>query len=99
MARTDNDMWSPATGVGATATMVAAARAVATRSRLIHDPFAGALVRAAGVDFFIRIADGDLDIFDLGDDAGFARMTELFAVRTRLYDDFFAEAGRASARR
>jgi len=33
MARTDNDSWDVATGVAATATLVAAARAVATRSR------------------------------------------------------------------
>jgi hypothetical protein len=33
MARTDNDGWDMATGVAATATLVAAARAVATRSR------------------------------------------------------------------
>ena len=39
MARTDEDTWDLATGVGATAaTAVAAARALATRAGLIEDP-------------------------------------------------------------
>lgn len=48
MPRTNNDAWDLATSVGATATMVAAARAVATRADnpLIDDPFAEPLVRA-----------------------------------------------------
>jgi methyltransferase (TIGR00027 family) len=102
MARTDSDSrgdtWDPTTGVGATAILVAAARAVTTESGLINDPFAQPLVRAAGVDFFTRVACGELDIFDLGDDAGFARMAELFAMRTRFFDDFLANAGRAGIR-
>ncbi len=64
MARTDNDTWDLASSVGATATMVAAARAVATRmptTPLINDPFAEPLVRAVGVDFFTRLATGELD--------------------------------------
>lgn len=50
MPRTNNDAWDLATSVGATATMVAAARAVATRADnpLIDDPFAEPLVRAVG---------------------------------------------------
>ena len=53
MPRTDNDTWDLATSVGATATMVAAARAVATKADnpLINDQFAEPLVRAVGVDF------------------------------------------------
>jgi methyltransferase (TIGR00027 family) len=98
VARIDNDTWGPATGAGATATLVAAARAMATKRGLVNDPFAEPLVRAAEVRFFTRIIDGELDIFDLGDDAGLARMIELFAVRTRFFDDFFAEAGRAGIR-
>lgn len=47
MPRTDNDAWDSATGVGATATMVAAARAIATKADnpLIDDPFTEAPVR------------------------------------------------------
>ena len=62
MARTDNDTWDLASSVGATATMVAAARAMATRTdgALISDPFAEPLVRAVGVDVFTRLATGEL---------------------------------------
>src|SRR6478735_3072170 len=51
MARTENDTWDLASSVGATATMVAAARAIATTAddALINDPFAEPLVRAVGV--------------------------------------------------
>jgi O-methyltransferase involved in polyketide biosynthesis len=47
MARTDNDTWDLASSVGATATMVAAARAIASKldDPLIDDPFAEPLVR------------------------------------------------------
>ena len=46
MPRTDNDTWDLATSVGATATMVAAARAIATKADtpLINDRFAEPLV-------------------------------------------------------
>jgi len=69
MARTDNDTWDLASGVGATATMVAAARAIATKAEnpLIDDRFADPLVRAVGVDFFTRWATGELDAADLDD--------------------------------
>jgi len=50
MRRADDDTWNLAFSVGATATMVAAARAVATRSPdpLISDPFAEPLVQGGG---------------------------------------------------
>ena len=50
MARADDDSWDLASSVGATATMVAAARTVATRrpDPLINDPFAESLVKAVG---------------------------------------------------
>ena len=55
MARNDDDNWDLASGVGATATMVAAGRAMATKDprRLINDPFAEPLVRAVGIEFFV----------------------------------------------
>jgi O-methyltransferase involved in polyketide biosynthesis len=70
VARADNDSWDLATSVGATATMVAAYRAAATKrdQPLIHDPFAEPLVRAVGMDFFTRLAGGELDA--VADDAG-----------------------------
>ncbi|MGH3969400.1 MAG: class I SAM-dependent methyltransferase, partial [Mycobacterium sp.] len=79
MTRTDNDTWDLASSVGATATMVAAARAMATTAErpLINDPFAKPLVTAVGVDVFTRLASGDLKPADLQDDdqAGMDRMT------------------------
>lgn len=50
--RTDRDSWSPASGVGATATMAAAAHAVASRApdAKIKDHVAESPVRAVGVD-------------------------------------------------
>ena len=103
MTRTDNDTWDLATSVGATATMVAAGRARATRAALIDDRFAEPLVRAVGVDFFTRWAAGELDSADVDDPGapwGMQRMTDMLAARTRYIDAFFAEArhGAASAR-
>ena len=65
MARTDNDTWDLAISVGATATMVAAGRARASRAALIDDPFAEPLVRAVGIEFFARWASGELDTDDV----------------------------------
>jgi methyltransferase (TIGR00027 family) len=101
MARTDNDTWDLATSVGATATMVAAGRARATRAQLIDDPFAEPLVRAVGVDFFTRWAGGELDAADVdapGAPWGMQRMTDILAARTRYIDAFFAEAADAGIR-
>jgi methyltransferase (TIGR00027 family) len=98
MARTDHDTWDPATSVGTTATLVATARALATRAGLISDPFAEPLVCAVGVDFFSQVASGERAISDLGDDNGFALLTDLFAVRTRFFDDFLSDACRGGIR-
>src|SRR5258708_21928653 len=103
MARTDNDTWDLASGVGATATMVAAARAIATKAEnpLIDDRFADPLVRAVGVDFFPRWATGELDAADLDDRESpwrLAHMPDAMAVRTRYFDSFFLDATRAGIR-
>lgn len=97
MARTDSDTWDLASSVGATATMVAAARAIATAAddALINDPFAEPLVRAVGVDFFTKLASGELRAEDLDVDhasAPMARMTDNMAVRTKFFDEFFTAA-------
>ena len=94
MARTDSDTWDLASSVGATATMVAAARAAASRRPhpVINDPFAEPLVRAVGLDLFTKAASGEMDFADVGDGAGFPRMVDTFAARARFYDDYFAEA-------
>ena len=98
MARTDNDTWDPATSVGTTATLVATARALATRAGLINDPFAEPLVRAVGLDFFTKVASGELALSDLGDNNGLALLTDLLAVRTRFFDNFLTDACRAGIR-
>ena len=97
MARTDNDTWDLASSVGATATMVAAARAMASTAddALINDPFAEPLVRAVGVDFFTRLVTGELRPEDLDSDSesvGMQRMTDNMAVRTKFFDEFFLTA-------
>ncbi len=103
MPRTDNDTWDLATSVGATATMVAAARAVATKADnpIIHDQFAEPLVRAVGVDFLTRWASGDLNAADVdADDSTWKlqQMPDAMAARTRFFDAFFAEATEAGIR-
>jgi len=103
MPRTDNDTWDLATSVGATATMVAAARAVATKADnpLINDRFAEPLVRAVGVDFLTRWAAGDLATADVDDDDSswkLQQMPDAMAARTRFFDAFFHEATRAGIR-
>jgi len=103
MARTENDTWDLASSVGATATMVAAARAMATTAEnpLINDPFADPLVRAVGVDFFSRLVTGELRPEDLDSDSetvGMQRMTDNMAVRTKFFDDFFLSATNAGIR-
>jgi methyltransferase (TIGR00027 family) len=96
MARTDNDTWDLASSVGATATGVAVGRALASRGAnpLINDPFAEPLVRAVGVDFFTRLASGELNPAEVDDNGewGMQRMRDMMAVRTRFFDDFFIEA-------
>jgi methyltransferase (TIGR00027 family) len=97
-ARFDGDTWDLASSVGATATMVAAARAVASRApdALVNDQFAEPLVRAVGIDFFARMASGDLDPRDLDDDAagGLQRFADAMGLRTKYFDDFFLNAAR-----
>ncbi|WP_323137892.1 SAM-dependent methyltransferase [Nocardia sp. alder85J] len=97
MARTDDDTWDLASSVGATATIVAAARARATRApnALIDDPFAEPLVRAVGVEAYIRLATGDPEIVAA---SGRDRLTDTIAVRTRFFDDFFLDAAAAGVR-
>jgi methyltransferase (TIGR00027 family) len=99
MPRTDNDTWDLASSVGATATMVAAARAAATRAvdPVIDDRFAEPLVRAVGVDFFTRLATGELAPTDLDPDGtggvgNMNRFADAMAARTRYFDEFFAQA-------
>lgn len=94
MKRTDADSWDLASSVGVTATMVAAARALASREdgAIIDDPFAEPLVRAVGNDFFISLVDGSIDLAAVDDDGTARLMTDVMTVRTRFFDDFFMGA-------
>lgn len=100
MARTEGDTWDLANSVGATATMVAAARAAATRrpQPVITDAYAEPLVRAVGLDVFTKLATGELDSDDLEAGVGFPRIVDTFAARARFYDDYFAAAGKEGLR-
>ncbi|OBA61728.1 SAM-dependent methyltransferase [Mycobacterium sp. 1100029.7] len=108
MTRTDQDSWDLASSVGATATWVAAARALASKQAdaLIDDPFADPLVRAVGKDFFIGVLDGEItdESGGIGPDAdleaefNLQRMVNMMAVRTRYFDDFFTDAAAAGVR-
>src|ERR1700724_4602290 len=103
MPRTDNDRRELATSVGATGTLVAPARAVATKADnpLINDRFAEPLVRAVGVDFLTKLATGELAAADVDDDESgwkLEHMPEAMAVRTRFFDSFFLDATQAGIR-
>jgi methyltransferase (TIGR00027 family) len=96
MSRTDDDSWDLASSVGATATMVAAGRAMATKDAraLINDPFAEPLVRAVGLDFFVKMIDGDLDLTLLPNSSP-ERMQAIvdgMGLRTKYFDDYLLAA-------
>lgn len=102
MPRTHDDEWDLASSVGATATMVAAGRAMATKDPrgLIDDPFAAPLVRAVGLDFFTKMMDGqlDLDAIDNMSPERLQAISDGMAVRTKYFDDYFADAMAAGVR-
>ena len=86
--RHEGDSWDLASSVGATATAVAARRAMASKgpNPLIDDPFAEPLVNAVGVDAFIRLMNGEIELVE--EDPAFTprRLAEGMAVRTRFFD-------------
>ncbi|WP_163755211.1 SAM-dependent methyltransferase [Mycobacterium botniense] len=100
--RTDNDSWDIATSVGATAVMVALARAAETASDapLIRDQFAELLVstpelekvRAQVMGWWSASADDD----DVAMDA--QQMISYQAVRTHFFDAYFTDAAAAGIR-
>ena len=102
--RTDNDTWDIASSVGATAVMVAAARAAETDrpDRIITDPYAKVLVAGAGSGawgfigddtFRARVAEKDPEIGAL-----FEHMGNYQAVRTHFFDAYFTAAVDAGIR-
>jgi methyltransferase (TIGR00027 family) len=100
VGRKNNDTWDLTSSVGLTATMVAAARAVASKGDhpLIDDAFAEPLVRAVGVDFFTQWASGDLEPADHDAQRVLQRFVDVLAVRTRYFDAFFLDATTAGIR-
>jgi methyltransferase (TIGR00027 family) len=97
MTRIDGDTWDLASNVGTTATMVATARALASRrpDRLIDDPFAEPLVRAVDIEFLTSVLNGEVELAEFDGDPQFSprRAVDLVAVRTRFFDEFFTAAG------
>ena len=96
MARTHDDSWDLASSVGATATMIAAGRAMASKTEhpLINDPFADPLVRAVGLDFFVKMIDGSVDF----PPARVPAIINGIAVRTKYFDDYLLSAVNAGVR-
>ena len=102
--RTDDDTWDIATSVGATAVMVAAARAAETDrdNPLIRDPYAKVLVAGAGTgvwdfmlngDFVAKVGEADPEVAAIVEHMGSYQ-----AVRTHFFDDFFSAAAAAGIR-
>jgi methyltransferase (TIGR00027 family) len=94
MARTEGDTWDLANSVGATATGVAAARALASRgpNPLIDDPFAEPLVKAVGTEVFTKMLSGEVNFEQADPSFNPRQMAERIAVRTRYFDNFFTAA-------
>jgi methyltransferase (TIGR00027 family) len=102
MPRAHDDNWDLASSVGATATMVAAGRAMASKDPrgLINDPFAEPLVRAVGLDLFTKMMDGELDLSSVESvsPARLQAITDGMAVRTKYFDDYFINAAQTGVR-
>jgi methyltransferase (TIGR00027 family) len=108
MARTADDSWDIATSVGATAVMVALARAAETASAdpLIRDQFAEPLVSTPELEGVReQVAAWWAGGPDDGSDDGAPdstvdsqNMIDYQAVRTHFFDDYFAEAVAAGIR-
>jgi len=102
MARSEGDSWDLASSVGATATMVAVGRAIASTDEhgLIDDPWAAPLVRAVGIEAFTMMVDGTLNIADVAPDAAAQVKSNIdeMAVRTKFFDDYFVSAGESGVR-
>src|SRR6202035_2427880 len=101
MTRTDQDSWDLASSVGATATMVAAASALASTEAdaIIEHPLAAPLARAVRLDFFIRLINGEVAPgAEDGGERDLQLETDSIAGRTRFFDDFFLTAARDGMR-
>lgn len=94
MVRTDGDTWDIVTSVGYTALGVAAARALDAKldPPLAHDDHAAVFVAAAGEPrLAAAVAAGDMT-------SSVAFNAQWVGVRTRFFDNFFADAAGAGVR-
>src|SRR6201999_260182 len=103
MARTADDSWDIATSVGATAVMVALARAAETSSAdpLIRDPFAEPLVSTPELEGVREQVAAWWAGAEEDDPDGAVRAQEMInyqAVRTHFFDAYFADAAAAGIR-
>lgn len=91
-----NQQWDIVTSVGLTALGVAAARAVETGrdGALVRDRFAEPFVRAANPPQPMPTSPHDPATAD----GHWAWMADFLAVRSRYFDEYFAEAGRSGVR-
>jgi methyltransferase (TIGR00027 family) len=98
-SRSDGDSWDLASSVGATATAVAAGRAIASQGPdpLLTDTLAEPLVRAVGLESFVKLIDDELPPTD-DPVMDRQRMREQITVRTRFFDDFFTHSAGAGIR-
>ncbi|BBX67311.1 class I SAM-dependent methyltransferase [Mycolicibacterium psychrotolerans] len=102
--RTDNDTWDISSSVGATAVMVAAARAAETErpDPLIRDPYAKILIADAGTGVWGLMLDDDFVATVSASDpevaAMFENMKNYQAVRTHFFDAYFGAAVDAGVR-
>jgi methyltransferase (TIGR00027 family) len=102
--RTDDDTWDITSSVGATAVMVAAARAAETErsDALIRDPYAKVLIADAGTGVWGLMLDDDFVTTVSASDpevaAMFENMKNYQAVRTHFFDAYFAAAVDAGIR-
>ena len=74
---------------------------MSNREGLIDDPYAEPLVRAVGLDFFIRALDGEIkpeDSTTIDPRFNLRRAAEGMAVRTRHFDTLFTDAAAAGVR-
>ena len=55
-------------------------------------------MRAVGIDFFISLVDGSIDLAAVDEDGSARMLTDVMAVRTRFFDDFFLDAAKAGVR-
>ncbi|OBI19042.1 SAM-dependent methyltransferase [Mycobacterium sp. E2462] len=82
--------------VGVPATFAAAVRAAATSKGTLNDPYAEALVRAAGIEYFTRLIEDE--VFAADDGVATPGLAAALAAHTRFVDGYLADAGRAGIR-